>query len=468
MSWLRLLLLPVLVAALGAGGCAAAQGRTAAGGAPGMDAELLYQLLLAELTRRDDPGAAYSLTLEAARRSGHPQLYRRAVDIALAGRAPQAALDAAAAWVRAHPDDEEARRVQLQLLAGLQRLGELGTALRDWLRVATPPRRLELIGAVPAILRRAGDASQAVAAARTALQPWLNEPATAAAAWAALGAVQLQAGAEDEALQAATRAVQADAAHPAGALLAAELLDAHPAAAAALLQRHLQAARARHDGGIDVHVAWAQALARRGETDAALALLAESPARDAAERRRVRMVQARVLREAGRDQAAYDTLAEALRAEPDDADLGYELALAAERLGRHDEMERLLRDLIARRPDDPHAYNALGYSLADRGERLQEARALIQEALRRAPDDGYIMDSLGWVEYRLGNLAEARRWLTRAMELKPDAEIAAHLGEVLWVLGEPEEARRVWRRGRELDARNRTLRETLRRFGVEP
>ena len=467
-----LLLVPLLAAALAGSGCAAAQGRAAspAAGHPaqGLDAELLYQLLLAELTRQRDPGAAYTLTLEAARRSGHPQLYRRAIDIALGGRAPNAALEAARAWVQAHPGDDEARRIQLQLLAGLQRIEELGGALRDWLRVATPQRRLEIIGAMAAILGRVTDQEAALAAAQTALRPWLEQPATAAPAWAALGAVQLQAGRKDEALQAATRAVQADAAHAAGALLAVQLLDDHPQAAQALLQRHLQATRGRRDASPEARLAWAQALARRGELDAALALLADAPGRDTAEQRRVRIMQARLLRDAGRDQAAYDTLAEALRDQPDDPDLSYELALAAERVGRHDEMERLLRDLIARRPDDPHAYNALGYSLADRGVRLEEARQLIQEALRRAPDDGYIIDSLGWVEYRLGNVVEARRWLTRALELKPDAEIAAHLGEVLWVLGEPEEARRIWRQGLELDARNRTLRETLRRFGVEP
>ena len=142
--------------------------------------------------------------------------------------------------------------------------------------------------------------------------------------------------------------------------------------------------------------------------------------------------------------------------------------MAAERLGRLAEMERLLRELIQRQPDDPHAYNALGYALADRGERLPEAKALIQEALRRAPDDAYIIDSLGWVEFRLGNLSEARRLLADALQRRPDAEIAAHLGEVLWVLGESDLARAVWRQGLELDRRNRTLTETLRRLGVEP
>ncbi|MCX7742000.1 MAG: tetratricopeptide repeat protein [Tepidimonas sp.] len=465
-----LLWVPLLAVVLLAGGVAGAQSRSAAPAAAsrGLDAELFYQLLLAELTRHRDPGAAYSLTLEAARRSGHPQLYRRAIDIALGARAPNAALEAVRAWVQAQPTDDDARRIQLQLLAGLQRTDELGQALRDWLRVAEPARRLEIIGAVPVVLARAAEPAQAVAAAQTALQPWLTQPATAAVAWAALGSVQLQAGRKDEALQAATRALQAEAAEPAGALLAVQLLPDHPEAASALLQRYLQASRTRPNASADVHLAWAQALARRGELPAALRLLEQAPAASAAERRRVRMVQARLLRDAEQDQAAYDTLAEALRADPDDPDLSYELALTAERLGRHDEMERLLRALIARRPDDPHAYNALGYSLADRGVRLDEARQLIQEALRRAPDDGYIMDSLGWVEFRLGNVEEARRWLSRALELKPDAEIAAHLGEVLWTLGEREEARRIWRQGLELDARNRALRETLRRLGVEP
>lgn len=115
----------------------------------------------------------------------------------------------------------------------------------------------------------------------------------------------------------------------------------------------------------------------------------------------------------------------------------------------------------------PNAYNALGYTLADRNERLPEAKALIQQALALAPDDGYILDSLGWVEFRLGNLPEAARLLQQAYAQHPDAEIAAHLGEVLWNLNQRDAARETWRAGLRLKPDNPTLRATLQRLQVE-
>ena len=464
------MLVALLALSVSQGSCAATPaGRppSATAASATMDAELLYQLLLAELQRRQDPGAAYSLVLDAAQRTRHPQLYRRAVDIALSGRAPNAALDAARAWVDAHPTDDDAQRIRVQLLAGLQRTAELGAALRDWLRAAPPERRRDIVAAVPALLDRAADTNAAVEAVRTALQDVLRDPTTAAIAQAALGAVLLQAGRHAEALLAADEALQADPTSAAAALLAIELTAHAPAQATALVQRHLQASAGRPDADPTARLAWAQRLARQGELPAALAVLDATDTAQPDTLRRVAMLRARLLRDADQVQAAYDVLAAAVQRAPDDADLAYELALTAERLGRHDEAERLLRSLIERRPDDAHAYNALGYSLAERGIRLEEAKALILEAVRRAPNDGYILDSLGWVEFRLGNTAEARRWLTRAWELKPDAEIAAHLGEVLWTLGEHDEARRVWRQGLELDARNRALVETLRRLSVQ-
>ena len=150
------------------------------------------------------------------------------------------------------------------------------------------------------------------------------------------------------------------------------------------------------------------------------------------------------------------------------SDLAYEQAMAAERAGQLAEMERLLRQLMQRHPDYHHAYNALGYALADRNERLPEAKGLIQKALQAAPNDAYILDSLGWVEYRLGNLDEARRILQDAYRRQPDAEIAAHLGEVLWQLQQRQAAMDIWREGLLLNPDNQTLVQTLRRFQVQP
>jgi Flp pilus assembly protein TadD len=131
------------------------------------------------------------------------------------------------------------------------------------------------------------------------------------------------------------------------------------------------------------------------------------------------------------------------------------------------EMETLLRRVIALKPDDAHAHNALGYSLADRGQRLPEARQLIERALQLAPGDPFITDSLGWVEFRLGNKDAALRLLRQAYASRPDTEIGAHLGEVLWALGQRDEARRIWLESKGRDAANEVLRETLARLRVD-
>ena len=120
------------------------------------------------------------------------------------------------------------------------------------------------------------------------------------------------------------------------------------------------------------------------------------------------------------------------------------------------------------RPDYHHAYNALGYSLADRNIRLPEARELIQKALEYAPGDPFISDSLGWVEFRLGNRSEALRILDSAYKTKPDPEIAAHLGEVLWTIGQRDRALTIWKEGLLLSSDNEVLQDTLRRLRVKP
>jgi len=153
---------------------------------------------------------------------------------------------------------------------------------------------------------------------------------------------------------------------------------------------------------------------------------------------------------------------------PDDSDLLTELALLCEKLKRYDEMETLLRQLMVQSPQEAHAFNALGYSLADRNIRLDEARQLIEKAVQLAPQDAYIQDSLGWVLFRQGRSADALRILQAAYKAKPDAEIAAHLGEVLWVMGQTREAGNIWREGLLLKADNETLVETLKRFNFKP
>jgi len=149
---------------------------------------------------------------------------------------------------------------------------------------------------------------------------------------------------------------------------------------------------------------------------------------------------------------------------PKNPDLLYDFALLAEKLGRVDVMEVQLREVMAQAPDNHHAYNALGYSLAERSVRLQEAYGLVAKALEMAPDDPFIMDSMGWVHYRMGNLGEAEKFLRRAYGLRRDPEIAVHLGEVLWQKGDKTAAQQLWREARAKDPDNDTLRTTLARL----
>lgn len=218
---------------------------------------------------------------------------------------------------------------------------------------------------------------------------------------------------------------------------------------------------------LDVQTRRATMMAREGKVREARALIRSLPERDADEARDKLSAEAGMLREVKRWKEAYEVLAQAVQRFADDTELLYEQAMMAEKLDRLPEMERLLRRVIALKPDNAHAYNALGYSLADRGQRLPEARELIAKALQLAPGDPFITDSLGWVEFRLGNKDEALRLLRQAYAARPDTEIGAHLGEVLWALGQRDEARRVWRESKGRDAANEVLRETLARLRVE-
>ena len=202
-------------------------------------------------------------------------------------------------------------------------------------------------------------------------------------------------------------------------------------------------------------------LARQGKLSEARQLLAQLPARNADEQRSRLMAEVQLLREQRQWQAAYELLAHASN---DDADLLYEQAMLAEKLNRLDDMEKLLRKVMDMDPSYHNAYNALGFSLADRNLRLDEAKQLIIKALTFVPDDPFITDSLGWVEFRLGNTAQALAYLQKAYKDRTDPEIAAHLGEVLWHLQRTDEARKVWREALELAPNNETLQETLQRL----
>lgn len=220
-------------------------------------------------------------------------------------------------------------------------------------------------------------------------------------------------------------------------------------------------------GMISVQSRRASLLAKQGKLDEARKLLQDLPQENDDQARLKVMAEVNLFRENKNNQAAYDLLIQSQTQFPNDPDLQYEQAMLAEKLGKSSEMERLLRKVIDAKPDYHHAYNALGFSMADRNVRLPEAKRLIQKALESAPDDPFIQDSLGWVEFRLGNKAEALKILDAAFKSKPDAEIAAHLGEVLWSLGQQTRAISVWREGQKLNPTNETLLETIKRLRIK-
>ncbi len=539
----------------------------------GLDGRLFYQLLLGEFNARSgEPGAAFSLMLDAARKTNNAQLYQRAVDIALQARSGDSALQAARAWKQAQPESREANRYTLQILVALNRVEESAESLRAEIANAPPDTLPLTITALPRTYARVSDKALAASLVEQALAPALSQPGLASVSWVTIGRMKLAAGDLTASLDAAQKAQAADRKADAPVLLALELLEARVAAAENLVRAHFNGATspdlrlayarvlldsqrfgeatqqaqllvnqhperpdgwlvlgtlqlqdnlidaadrslqrflalankmpteerarasaqaylgmaqiaekrrnfaqaegwlARIDNTQDLMAAQsrrASILAKQGRLPEARQMIRSLPERSPGDGRLKLLAEVQLLRDHKQFQLAYDLLGKAVETNPDDSDLIYDQALVAEKLGAVDDMERLLRRVIALKPQSQHAYNALGYSLAERNVRLFEARTLIRKALEITPGDPFITDSLGWVEFRLGNFPEAVRVLERAYKAKPDAEIAAHLGEVLWTMGQKDKAIAIWREGLLLNADNETLRQTLQRLRVK-
>ncbi len=607
-SW-ALLIMALLPATTRAQSAASPDSSVAAQSTPknsSLDAPLFYQLLIGEMQwRLGEPGMAYGVILDAARRTKDEALFRRAVDIALQARAGDEALAATRAWRTVLPQSAEALRTQLQILVALNRLSDVQEPLTALLALApTEADRAVLIQSLPRFFDRVGDAAAVARTSERVLQPYLQAPATHTLARVALGRLWSAAGQPERAITLAAEALKQSPKATAAIQLALELIprdpkaeslvqdyfkgsqadptlrltygralaqsqrhaeaiaqleqvtrdrpdmasawltlgalnldlrQAHPAEQALLRYLQLtpdnpapsgssatspnstavptrvdrdddeasppenadspirsartqaylmlaQAAELRKDRAaaerylskvdnpaqaIQVQTRRASWLVQQGRTAEALALIRQLPERAAGDARLKLLAEGQIFREAKQWQAAYDAARSAAQRWPDDVELIYEQAMMAEKIQRLPEMEQLLRRVIEMQPDHQHAYNALGYSLADRGLRLHEARDLIRKALELAPADPFITDSLGWVEYRLGNLPEALQLLKQAYSARPDTEIAAHLGEVLWVSGQRDEARRVFREGRVRDAHNEVLQEVLARLKAD-
>lgn len=218
---------------------------------------------------------------------------------------------------------------------------------------------------------------------------------------------------------------------------------------------------------LDARIRSASLIAQSGDTEKALSRLESlhgKSAKDESNQIKLYLAKGEVLRAASRNREAFSLYNDALNLSPENTDLLYARALTAEKLDLLDIAESDLKMVLMHEPENASALNALGYTLADRTQRYKEAREYILKAARLLPDDPAILDSLGWVHYRLGEYEDAIKWLSKAFEALQDAEIAAHLGEVLWVSGQTEKARNIWKKGQQLDGNQAVLKDTIQRF----
>lgn len=244
----------------------------------------------------------------------------------------------------------------------------------------------------------------------------------------------------------------------------AQLAEARQDEATALAEyRQIKAGQHAFDAALRM----AYLLNKAGRLAEARQVLQRTTARDQPQRVRLLMVEAQLLREAKQNAESYRVLEQGLKRFPDEPELLYQTALMADRLDKTDVSERLLRRLIEVEPKNPHAYNALGYGWLARNVRIKEAMVLVEQAWRMAPDDAAILDSMGWGYFRLGQLDKSLDFLRRAFAANPDPEIAAHLGEVLWVSGDRAAGQQVLQDSLKAHPDDATLREVMRRLGVQ-
>ncbi len=217
---------------------------------------------------------------------------------------------------------------------------------------------------------------------------------------------------------------------------------------------------------LNVQIRRAQLLAIDGKLPEARQFLRNVKTDSEPEQIQLLQAETQLLRSAKQAQEAMVVMEEAVKRFPTSPDLLYDYAMLAESQKKFAEMEATLKRVIELAPNSQHAYNALGYSYAERNIHLDEALTLIEKALQLAPDDPFILDSFGWVKFRLSKPEEAEQALRRAYQLRPDPEIAIHLGEVLWSIDQKEEARQLWRDAKTKDPENETLKKTLSRLNT--
>jgi tetratricopeptide (TPR) repeat protein len=214
----------------------------------------------------------------------------------------------------------------------------------------------------------------------------------------------------------------------------------------------------------DARLRVAYLLFKAGKLEEAREYLHQTVAVNNQQRVQLWLVEAELLRDSKQIEAALQVLALGMEKLPNHPDLLYEAGMLDDQLGRHDQFEQMMRRVIEINPEHAQAYNALGYSMLDRNERIPEAMQLVEKAIQLAPDDAGIIDSVGWGYYRQGNLDKSLEYLRRAYSTDPDPEIGAHLGEVLWVHGEKDQAKKIWSEALKLHPDNEVLQAAMKKF----
>ncbi len=215
---------------------------------------------------------------------------------------------------------------------------------------------------------------------------------------------------------------------------------------------------------LDAHLRIARLTAKEEGLAAGSAYLHSLKAQDPQQQIQITLAEGDLLNEHKQYDQALALYNRALTEQPNDSNLLYARAMLAEKMDRLDLLEMDLQAILEREPENATALNGLGYTLADRTTRYEEALGYIQRALQLRPQDPAVMDSMGWVLYRMGRHQEALRYLKAALELADDAEIAAHLGEVLWVTGDQKGALDVWEQGLKVNPEHEVLLKTMQRF----
>ncbi len=477
-----------------------------------MDAETFYGILIAELARIDgEPGEAMNIYLEIARKTPTDQLFERATRLPLEVRDGDTARNIAFEWIRLIPASALAHNYLFQINYAQRQYANALPPLRKFLELTPETDRAGVIISLTQYFSQIPDKQASTNELIKILEPYVTAtvsmPATKAAARITLARSQLDAARYNDAL-AQLHLLTAE--YPAsidGWLLqgALELQENQFAAADKSFHQFLRLAEkinlpTNHAGRVQAYLGLAQLaenrkdysaaqswlskieddkerlaaqlrrssiLAKQGKVTEARSLIQQLPEQTTLQSRAKLMAEVSLMRDYGQLPEAIQFLDKALADDPKDTDLMYELSTLHEKAKNFTQMEALLNQVIALQPNSAVAYNALGYSLADRGVRLEEAKALIERALVITPNDPYIVDSLAWALYRMGRLDESLKTFQNAYKTRADAEIGAHMGEVLWQMNRKDEAVKAFKDAQHINADNPTLLETLKRLGVK-